>query len=176
MKEIYRTLVRRLHPDLRAAAGATVSVIWHEVQEAYQAKNLDRLETLLALTQMQEEAGAGQASLSQMRVALEELRRSLRSLQRSISDAKRQPAWGFSLTPYHVPLEKRLRRELEATLSRQRRELAQQRRILDQWSRPKDAPVERAGKDRGTGAKDRTAQARRTSNAPVSIQAELFAS
>jgi hypothetical protein len=33
-KEIYRILVRRLHPDLRADGDATVSALWHEVQEA----------------------------------------------------------------------------------------------------------------------------------------------
>src|ERR1044071_3978789 len=35
VKEIYRRLVRRLHPDLRADGDATVSSLWHEVQEAY---------------------------------------------------------------------------------------------------------------------------------------------
>ena len=63
LKEIYRILVRRLHPDLLAAKGAAVASIWHEVQEAYQARNLERLETLLALTQMQDGTEAGQASL-----------------------------------------------------------------------------------------------------------------
>ena len=37
IKEIYRRLVRRLHPDLRANGDATVSSLWHEVQEAYAA-------------------------------------------------------------------------------------------------------------------------------------------
>src|SRR5205814_5812795 len=35
VKEIYRRLVRRLHPDLRADRDASVSSLWHEVQEAY---------------------------------------------------------------------------------------------------------------------------------------------
>jgi hypothetical protein len=49
IKEIYRMLVRRLHPDTRADGDATVSALWHQVQEAYEARDLDRMETLLAL-------------------------------------------------------------------------------------------------------------------------------
>src|SRR3954451_10818841 len=35
VKEIYRRLVRRLHPDLRADGDATVSSLWHDIAEAY---------------------------------------------------------------------------------------------------------------------------------------------
>src|SRR5262245_32426344 len=50
VKEIYRRLVRRLHPDLRADGDATVSSLWHEVQEAYAAGDVARMELLLALS------------------------------------------------------------------------------------------------------------------------------
>ena len=46
VKELYRTLVRRLHPDLRADASAGVSALWHEVQAAYAASPLARLDIL----------------------------------------------------------------------------------------------------------------------------------
>src|SRR5581483_3388591 len=46
VKEIYRRLVRRLHPDLRADGDATVSSLWHEVQEAYAAGDVARMELL----------------------------------------------------------------------------------------------------------------------------------
>src|SRR5439155_978861 len=41
IKEIYRRLVRRLHPDLRADGDASVSSLWHEVQEAYVAGDVE---------------------------------------------------------------------------------------------------------------------------------------
>ncbi|MBA3650840.1 MAG: hypothetical protein H0W66_04995, partial [Chthoniobacterales bacterium] len=37
VKELYRRLVRQLHPDLRADGSAAVSALWHEGQEAYAA-------------------------------------------------------------------------------------------------------------------------------------------
>jgi hypothetical protein len=175
LKETYRVLVRRLHPDLRAAADATVSAVWHEVQEAYQAGNLERLETLLALTQMQDGTNGGQASLSQMRGALEELRHSLRSLQRSIKKAKREPAWAFSQTEDHTPLAKRLRRELEEGLSEQRRVLADHRRILDDWSRPMRSPSQRPGRQQGKARNAKAGHHRHASDVPHRpVQADLF--
>src|SRR5437764_14347909 len=42
-KEIYRRLVRRLHPDLRANGDATASSLWHEVQDAYAAHLVARM-------------------------------------------------------------------------------------------------------------------------------------
>jgi hypothetical protein len=43
LKEIYRQLVRRLHPDARTDAKDGVEAIWHEVQEAYVKGDVERL-------------------------------------------------------------------------------------------------------------------------------------
>ncbi len=53
VKELYRALVRRLHPDLRADGNAAVSALWHEVQEAYAASDVARMELLLALSDLE---------------------------------------------------------------------------------------------------------------------------
>jgi hypothetical protein len=145
IKEIYRILVRRLHPDLRADGDATVSAIWHEVQEAYEARNLDRLGTLLALTEM--ESGTNdQASLSQIRGAFADFNRAIRAIQRSLVEAKRDPAWGFSRNSCHALMEKRIRREIEESISRQRRILADLKRTIADWSRPWHPPVKKPRK------------------------------
>jgi hypothetical protein len=146
IKEIYRMLVRRLHPDLRADAQTAVAMIWHEVQEAYQARNLERLETLLALTEVHGGANRGQASLSQMRTALAELRRAFRALRRSISDAKRDPAWGFCQAGSRAGLETRVRRELEGSLAEQRWVLADLQSTLTQWSSSRPASARKQKK------------------------------
>jgi hypothetical protein len=164
IKEIYRILVRRLHPDTRADGDSTVSAIWHDVQEAYEARNLDRLETLLALTEMESGAEEGQASLSRMRGALSELNRALRAIQRSLTEAKRDPAWGFRKNPYRGALEKRIRREMEESAAEQRAILADLKRILEEWSRPWHAPAKKPRK-RGRGER----------YGGEAVQADLFA-
>ena len=136
IKEIYRILVRRLHPDLRADSDAQVSALWHEVQEAYETSNLERLETLLALTEMRTGASGGNVMLSQMRAATEELRRALGAIRRSIQDVKRDHCWNFSRTQDRKHIEKRIRHEMQTHLGEQRRILSAQRQTLDDWSRP----------------------------------------
>jgi hypothetical protein len=174
IKEVYRTLVRRLHPDLRADGDATVSAKWHEVQEAYEARNLDRLETLLAVTEM--ESGArGQASLSQIRGALADFSRALRAIQRSLREAKSDPAWGFSQNPYSSPMEKQMRRELEESLSHQRAELADLKRTIEDWSRPWHPPVKKPRKQSKSPEKPKAERPRREFNSPRPVQTEFFA-
>src|SRR5207247_7519930 len=80
VKEIYRRLVRRLHPDLRADGDATVSSLWHEVQEAYAAGDVARMELLLALSGLSNAPGAC-TTLSQMRSVRGETTGSVRQQQ-----------------------------------------------------------------------------------------------
>ncbi len=173
IKEIYRILVRRLHPDLRVDGDATVSAIWHDVQEAYEALNLDRLETLLALTEMENGGNGGLSSLSQIRRALEELHRAFQAIQRSLAEAKRDPAWGFSRNPYHGPLESRIRRELEESLDEQRWELADLKHLIDDWSRPWHPPVNKPRKQTKPG-KTRVRPPGPESNIREPVQSEFW--
>lgn len=96
VKELYRLLVRRLHPDVRADGSAEVTALWHEVQEAYEAGDVARLETLLALTDVQSQATGDHTTLGQLRAVIAELMRALRALQKSLRQARKEHAWDFS--------------------------------------------------------------------------------
>ena len=174
IKEVYRTLVRRLHPDLRADGDATVSAKWHEVQEAYEARNLDRLETLLAVTEM-ESGASSRASLSQIRGALADFNRALRAIQRSIREAKNDPAWGFTQNPYSRSMEKQIRRELEEDLSHQRAELAYLKATIEDWSRPWRPPVKKPRKQSKSPEKPKAERPKHQTNSQRPVQTEFFA-
>lgn len=176
IKEIYRILVRRLHPDLRADNDAEVSEIWHDVQEAYEARNLDRMETLLALTEMAADANGGQATIGQMRGALAELKRALRSIQRSLRDAKQDPAWAFSVNTNRAALEKSIRREIKADLAEQREVLARLQSTLKEWSRPRKPPARKSKTPSKRPAKSKAEPSSPEATAPHFSQAELFTS
>ena len=124
VKEIYRRLVRRLHPDLRADGDATVSSLWHEVQEAYTAGDVARMELLLALSDLSNAPGAS-TTLSQMRSALSELTRSVRALELSLVEARREDSWNFARTGPSEDLRSRVERQLkhDLALRQQRLEL-----------------------------------------------------
>jgi hypothetical protein len=174
IKEVYRILVRRLHPDLRADGDATVSAKWHEVQEAYEARNLDRLETLLAVTEM-ESGASGRASLSQIRGALADFNRALRAIQRSLREANGDPAWGFTQNPYSSSMEKHIRRELEASLSHQRAELADLKATIEDWSRPWRPPVKKTRKQSKSPEKTKAESPKHQFNSRRPVQTEFFA-
>ena len=146
VKELYRLLVRRLHPDLRADSSAEVSAIWHDVQEAYAAGNVDRLEMLLAFTDIQSNTTGEHTSLFQMRSVLAELCDAFRALQRNIRAAKKDPAWNFARRANRSKIESRLRRDMETTLAWHEDQLRQLETLIEQWSAPakrKGRPVSR---------------------------------
>ena len=134
IKEIYRVLVRRLHPDTRVDSDAEISALWHEVQEAYSHGNLERLEMLLALTDIQSNGAGEHTSLFQMRSVLRELRRSFSALQRSLKAGKRELAWNFVRTTDRTILQARLQRQFDADLAAQQESLREMEALLAEWS------------------------------------------
>ncbi|HEU0208876.1 MAG TPA: J domain-containing protein [Candidatus Udaeobacter sp.] len=124
VKEIYRRLVRRLHPDLRADGDATVSSLWHEVQEAYAVGDVAQMELLLALSDLSNVPRAS-TTLSQMRSVLSELTRSVRALELSLVEARREDWWNFARTGPSEDLRLRVERQLkhDLALRQQRLEL-----------------------------------------------------
>ena len=134
VKELYRLLVRRLHPDTKADSDVGVSALWHELQEAYSAGNVERLEMLLAMTDIQSNEAGEHTSLFQMRSVLRELRRSFNALQCNLRDAKRDPAWNFARQQDRSALAEGVRGELESKLQWNARELRQMEAMISSWS------------------------------------------
>ena len=117
VKALYRVLVRRLHPDLRDDAGAGVSGLWHEVQEAYAASDVAHLEILLALVDIEANTMGAQTSIGQMRAMLAEFERAARALQKSLLEAEGEDAWDFARCGPNEDLRLRVERELKSQLA-----------------------------------------------------------
>ena len=117
VKELYRILVRRLHPDLRDDASAAVSGLWHEVQEAYLASDVAQMEILLALIDIESNSMGAQTSIGQMRAILVELERALRALEKSLLEAEGEDAWNFAQSGPNEDLRMRVERQLKSDLA-----------------------------------------------------------
>jgi len=142
VKELYRTLVRRLHPDLRADGSADVSSLWHEVQEAYDASDIAQMEILLALCDIQaSEMGEG-TSFSQMQAVLAELKRSLRALEKMLLEAEGEDAWNFARSGPNDDLRSRVERELKLNLETRKQRLDLFTKTIADWAQ--ERPVRRA--------------------------------
>lgn len=133
VKELYRRLVRRLHPDLRADGSAAVSALWHEVQEAYAASDVARMEILLALSDIETRRTADQ-SLSQMHAVRAELERALRALEKSLLEAEGEEAWDFARIGSSPDLRRRVERELKSDLAGRTRRLDLLARTIADWA------------------------------------------
>jgi hypothetical protein len=137
VKELYRLLVRRLHPDLRADGSATVSGLWHEVQEAYAATDIAHLEILLALSDIESDRFSDQTSVAQMRAVLAELDRAIFALEDSLRQARDENAWNFARVGPRPDLRSEVERELKANLRRRSDRLTLLDQTIADWSRPR---------------------------------------
>ena len=135
VKELYRLLVRRLHPDLRADGNVVASALWHEVQEAYAATDVAHLEILLAVSDIESDRFSEQTSVSQMRALLVELNRALFALEDSLRQARNDEAWDFARTGAATGLRLRVERELNASLRMRSNRLALLQQTIATWSR-----------------------------------------
>jgi hypothetical protein len=137
LKEIYRLLVRRLHPDLRADGSATVSGLWHEVQEAYAATDIAHLEILLALSDIEADRFSDQTSVAQMRAVLAELERANFALEDSLRQARDENAWNFARVGPGPGLRAEVEKDLKANLRRRTERLSLLQQTIADWSRPR---------------------------------------
>lgn len=105
IKERYRKLARLLHPDLSDACEGVIESsrrkeLWLQVQEAYGAGDLVRLDQLLLLAALIGKGsvvpGAVSATISETLALAARLRETLRPLKRQIREMRRSPAWGFT--------------------------------------------------------------------------------
>jgi hypothetical protein len=102
-----------LHPDLRADGSAAVSALWHEVQEAYAASDVARMEILLALSDIEANQMANQ-TVAQLYAVRTELDRALRALEKSLREAEGEDAWDFARVGPTSALRTQVERQLKS--------------------------------------------------------------
>jgi len=124
IKEVYRKLVRRLHPDLTEQTDRMAAVkedLWHAVQEAYRARDLERLESLLARCDLEEGVVSENTAISQLRKTWQEIKLAVKAIRSNLRRARKDRAWGFSTQAPEArdALRREISRELQAELRRQ---------------------------------------------------------
>ena len=137
IKELYRKVVRQLHPDANGEFAPRERELWHEVQSAYQARDLERLEAVAARVELGGDAAASaRTSVGVLLRITREMREALQSVRRQLGRAKKQPAWHFPEKMNALaPLEARRRHQIERALGESRRDLANATATLDELAR-----------------------------------------
>lgn len=130
IKELYRTLVRRLHPDMGGAQSTRERELWQQVQDAYHARDLDWLESIHGRTEALHQGGAS-LSIQMLRRLTEDLLRAMTGLRAQVTKLRRHPGWRFhEKTNALARFEERRRRRLERDLAAKRKKLERIERIL----------------------------------------------
>ena len=133
LKELYRAVVRRLHPDRQRTVTAQMTEWWHQAQAAYEAGDADRLEVILTLCEIDDRGSAEHASVSLLQRITEQTKRSLRELRRQLSGLRADPAWNFSQRTDHEVLAARIRSQLIAAITITREQLGELQAVIAEW-------------------------------------------
>lgn len=148
IKQIYRQLAKRLHPDINGGLSAEETEMWFEVQQAYDDRDLARLEALLALAERhaaeREENGdiakPGKfQSLGRLKSMLKNLTRKMRNVQRNLKKAKQSPAWDFQQVKNdsrrYAKLKLEISTEFDQMVRGMNSDVRQLERLVARWNR-----------------------------------------
>jgi hypothetical protein len=118
LKSLRRELAFALHPDQSDSDSDPVKLeLWHQVQEAVENRDLDRLEGLHAHCQMLSGELSPQTQVSRLQALTDMYRRSRDALRRRIRALRKKPEWGFNA--WDESDREQMRSRLEALLNEQ---------------------------------------------------------
>jgi hypothetical protein len=133
LKELYRSLVRRLHPDTQQEMTTQKSEWWHQVQAAYEAGDVEQLEVILTLCEIGDSGTTAHTSASLLQRTTATLKSSLREIKRQIAGRRKDPAWNFSRRSDRDVMAVQMHRRLMADLEDMREQWRQTQEMIAGW-------------------------------------------
>jgi hypothetical protein len=133
-RAIYRRLVQHLHPDRGGAWTNARERLWHEVQQAWAAGDVDWLARLEVEWETAHESIGSKTPLSRLRAAIEELHAAGRDLEHKLATYRTSLPWRFTLTEAkRVALERRVEAEFGHEFRDLRNQLTHLNRTIADW-------------------------------------------
>jgi hypothetical protein len=154
VKELYRVLVRRLHPDTgKSRKDPNTQRLWHDLQNAYAAMDVERLEVLLALTDLHESGSAIRSTLYHLRKVAKEMERTVRDLKNRFREARSSPAWQFWHADNRQKVGAKMRAAVEARIRDAKNHIATLEQQIDFWKQDAGMSKCKAPKSKGRKSK-----------------------
>jgi len=136
-RDLYRRLVQHLHPDRGGEWTPARERLWHEVQQAWAARDADWLARLEIDWETANDTLSPDSSLSRLRRAIAELHAARRDTEHKLRAYRQSPAWRFTLSEKKRPkLHRRLETELHEDLTALQRQLAYLQSTIAIWESP----------------------------------------
>ncbi len=178
IREIYRKLCFKLHPDTGCDFNAENSRLWHQIQDAYQNDDLDRLMAIQASLDMKQDPMSGHISCTQILAVIDDFKNGLRSVRALVRDAKQESSWRF--LAWTDKERKAAMRKLEQEFTHELLSLKYEMEYLEsvekKWSKPavaKNRPKPKPKAKAGEKAKPR-AKKSQNPDAEEYVQPGLF--
>lgn len=137
LKERYRLIVQKLHPDKNKKSSQMEKELWYEAQEAYKQKDLEKLDFIIALYNIRFGSIGIDSSIFDLRFANSKLEKSLKQFSQIIRRAKHEPSWLFlKLKPEKLnSLKREAAKEFKEYERNTNTELREINNLIDKWER-----------------------------------------
>lgn len=139
-RDIYRRLVQHLHPDRGGEWTPARARLWHEVQEAWGARDGDLLARLEVEWETATDALGPTSPVGRLRAALVEIHSARRDAERKVRHYRKTPEWRFSLQPPDARVCEQLRRDLNLQREHLQTDLDELEGIIASWERTRKRP------------------------------------
>ncbi len=116
-KELYRHIVRLLHPDHHGQMTEAVKSLWHEAQAAYRHKDTHALYNILARCEGGESGLGAHSAVSLIQNLTRQLKHTLRTTKQEIREVKNDPAWDYKTRIQDPRFTHNMRRQLETEIA-----------------------------------------------------------
>ncbi|MCB1191746.1 MAG: hypothetical protein H7A23_17285 [Leptospiraceae bacterium] len=95
LKDRYRYIVQKLHPDSNQNQSDFEKELWFEIQEAYQLRDLEKMDMLIALYNIRKGETEKESSVFELKYTLNILNKSQNYLKKMLTQVKKDPSWNF---------------------------------------------------------------------------------
>lgn len=123
LKALYRVIVKRLHPDRSTMDPARRDKHWHDLQAAYERGDLEGIRRIEAMCDMEESGLSADLGLARLRELAAYHLEHLKPLRAALSDAKRDPSFGFATEGPVPALKAKVGRDLKAVINQMTRDI-----------------------------------------------------
>jgi hypothetical protein len=134
-RDVYRRLVRHLHPDAGGKWTPARARVWEQVQEAWNARDADWLARLEAEWEASADLLGPTSPLGRLRAALVEIDAARRDAEKRVREYRKDDAWRFSLQPATDKLRARIHEKLRHDEAMLRDQLGEIEALIAQWER-----------------------------------------
>ena len=153
LKTLYRALARKLHPDVNVELDHKRKELWHQVQEAYELKDVERLKNLSTISDVFDDNAHAVASVWSLKNLYEELTLGLKHLQRQVRQINKNIAWSFEKTKVQPQKLERLHEKIAVQMRGDKaiilNYIESYESQIEQWKTPpRPTPRQRRAKSR----------------------------